>query len=262
LFYIFITYKESTKNPLLLSTVEVLEGLKSESGPNTSLFLSQVPAQPILDSMGLCTFQYKGHTIRDSAQQRSESSSACSQFVSIVIDNLRSRFTEEGDASVLGALTKLFDPSLYSQSESDNSILSEVSSVVSSYLSSCGLGDISVVSQELVGFISYASVQVSRSPKLFSSVKDLVQLAVRSSTTYPAVSVAAECLLVSPVSTVDCERGFSRMNLIKTDVRNKLAINTLENLMRVSLHDSDETTFQFNKAFDKWAAVKSRRILM
>ena len=73
-------------NPLLLSTVEVLEGLKSESGPNTSLFLSQVPAQPILDSMGLCTFQYKGHTIRDSAQQRSESSSACSQFVSIVID--------------------------------------------------------------------------------------------------------------------------------------------------------------------------------
>ena len=74
-------------NPLLLSTVDVLEGHKSESGPNTSLFLSQVPAQPILDSMGLCTFQYKGHTIRDSAQQRSESSSACSQFVSIVIDN-------------------------------------------------------------------------------------------------------------------------------------------------------------------------------
>ena len=127
--------------------------------------------------------------------------------------NLRSRFTE-GDASVLGALTKLFDPSLYSQSESDNSILSEVSSVVSSYLS-CGVGVISVVSQELVGFISYASVQVSRSPKLFSSVKDLVQLAVRSSTTYPAVSVAAEHLLVSPVSTVDCERRFSRMNLIK-----------------------------------------------
>jgi hypothetical protein len=149
-----------------------------------------------------------------------------------------SRFTEEGDTSVLGGLIKLFDPSLYSQSESDNSILSEVSSLVSSYLFSCGLGDISVVSQELVGFISYSSVQVSRSPKLFSSVKDLVQLAVRSSTTYPAVSVAAEHLLVSPVSTVDCERGFSRMNLIKTDVRNKLAINTLENLLKVSLHDN------------------------
>ena len=101
-------------------------------------------------------------------------------------------------------------------------------------MSSCGLGDISVVSQELVGFISYVSVQVSRSPKLFSSAKDLVQLAVRSSTTYPAVSVTAERLLVSPVSTVDCERGSSRMNLIKRDVRNKLVINTLENLMSQS----------------------------
>jgi hypothetical protein len=203
---------------------------------------------------------------------KGQSSSACSQFVSIVIDNLRSRytdegdtsvlgdnlrsrFTEEGDTSVLGALTKLFDPSVYSQSESDNSILSEVSSVVSSYLS-CGVGVISVVSQELVGFISYASVQVSRSHKLFSSVKDLVQLPVMSSTTYPAVSVAAERLLVSLVSTVDGERGFSRMNLIKTDVRNKLAINTLENLTIVSLHDSHDTTFQFNKAFDKWAESK------
>ena len=57
-------------------------------------------------------------------------------------------------------------------------------------------------------------------------------------------------------------KGFSRMNIIKTDVRNKLVINTRENLMRVSLHDSDETTFQFNKTFDKWVAVKSRRILM
>ena len=264
-------------NPHLISTVEVLEGLKSESGPNTSLFLS---LHSQLWIPWICAHFSIKVTLSGTVLSKGQSSSACSQFVSIVIDNLRSRyteegdtsvlgdnlrsrfteegdtsvlgdnlrskfteegdtsvlgdnlrsrFTEEGDTSVLGALTKLFDPSLYSQSESDNSVLSEVSSVVSSYLS-CGVGVISVVSQELVGFISYASVQVSRSPTLFSSVKDLVQLPVMSSTTYPAVSVADERLLVSLVSTVDGERGFSRMNLIKTDVRNKLAINTLENL--------------------------------
>ena len=273
-------------NPHLISTVEVLEGLKSESGPNTSLFLS---LHSQLWIPWVCAHFSINVTLSGTVLSKGQSSSACSQFVSIVIDNLRSRytdegdtsvlgdnlrsrfteegdtsvlgdnlrsrFTEEGDTSVLGALTKLFDPSVYSQSESDNSILSEVSSVVSSYLS-CSVGVISVVSQELVGFISYASVQVSRSPKLFSSVKDLVQLPVMSSTTYPAVSVAAERLLVSLVSTVDGERGFSRMNLIKTDVRNKLAINTLENLTIVSLHDSHDTTFQFNKAFDKWAESK------
>jgi hypothetical protein len=61
-------------------------------------------------------------TLSGTVLSKGQSSSACSQFVSIVIDNLRSRFTEEGDASAIGALTKLFDPSLYSQSESDNSI--------------------------------------------------------------------------------------------------------------------------------------------
>jgi hypothetical protein len=40
-------------NPLLLSTVEVLEVLRSESGCNISRFLSQVPSQPSLDSSGL-----------------------------------------------------------------------------------------------------------------------------------------------------------------------------------------------------------------
>ena len=75
--------------PLLLSTVEVLEGLRSESGCNISRFLSQFPSQPSLDSSGLCTFVFQGHTIRDGAQQRSEAASACSQFVSIVNDNLK-----------------------------------------------------------------------------------------------------------------------------------------------------------------------------
>ena len=121
---------------LLLSTVEVLEGLKPCSGCNVSRFLAQVPDTPVFDSVGMCLFEYKGQTIRDSAQQRSGASSACSQFVIYDIDNLRSRFTEEGDASVLRALTQLFDPSLYTQSSC--AILLKVSTLVSEYLSSCG----------------------------------------------------------------------------------------------------------------------------
>jgi len=248
-------------NPLLLSTVEVLEGLRSESGCNISRFLSQVPSQPSLDSSGLCTFDFQGHTIRDGAQQRSEAASACSQFVSIVIDNLKARFTEEGDAAILGALTKLFDPSLYGF-QSVSPVLSEASDVVADYLSSCGLGSELDLNQELSSFISYAGVQVVRNGKVYCCVKDLVQLALRFKSTYPSVAVAAERLLVSPVSTVDCERGFSKMNLIKTDIRSKLNIDTLQNIMRISMHDSDEHSFKFEEAFSKWAAKKARRIIM
>ncbi|XP_048763590.2 zinc finger protein 862-like [Ostrea edulis] len=244
-------------NPLLLSTVEVLEGLRSGSGGNLSQFLNQVPETPEVDSVGLCTFEFKGHNIRDSAQQRSEASSACSQFVGLVIDNLRSRFTEEGDATVLRALTQLFDPSFYSQS--DSFVLSEASSVVSDYLSSCGVGSKSDVEAELVNFQGYAKIQVAKNPHVYLGVRDLLQLSIRSKSTYPALAVAAERLLVAPVSTVDCERGFSKMNIIKTDLRNKLCIETLKNLMRLSLFTEP---LDCGTAFDKWASTKARRILM
>lgn len=52
------------------------------------------------------------------------------------------------------------------------------------------------------------------------------------------------------------------MNLIKTDIRSKLNINTLQNIMRISMHDSGEHSFKFEEAFSKWAAKKARRILM
>jgi hypothetical protein len=42
-------------------------------------------------------------------------------------------------------------------------------------------------------------------------------------------------LLTIPVSTVDCERGFSRMNLIKTKLRNRLRADHLDQLMRISI---------------------------
>jgi len=50
------------------------------------------------------------------------------------------------------------------------------------------------------------------------------------------------------------------MNIVKTDLCNKLAITTLENLMRISLYSDCGENF-YDCAFDKWAAVKSRRIL-
>ena len=94
-------------NPLLHSTVEVLENLRFESGSNISRFLSEIPAEPSLDSAGLCTFEYKGHTISDNAKQSSEAALSCAKFIDIVVDNLKARFTEEGDSIVLSALSCL-----------------------------------------------------------------------------------------------------------------------------------------------------------
>ena len=42
--------------------------------------------------------------------------------------------------------------------------------------------------------------------------------------------------MVLPVSSVECERGFSKQNIIKTQLRCRLTIESLEQLMRVSLN--------------------------
>ncbi|CAF0879272.1 unnamed protein product [Didymodactylos carnosus] len=51
---------------------------------------------------------------------------------------------------------------------------------------------------------------------------------------YPQLSLAAEIFLCAPVSTATAERDFSTMNIILTDLRNRLTTEHLEQLMRIS----------------------------
>jgi len=52
---------------------------------------------------------------------------------------------------------------------------------------------------------------------------------------YPSLLKLANILLTIPLSSVDCERGFSRLNLIKTKNRD-LGFTMLNNLMFVGLN--------------------------
>jgi hypothetical protein len=49
---------------------------------------------------------------------------------------------------------------------------------------------------------------------------------------YPQVSRLLTSRLLSALSSVDCERGFSRYNLIKTNLRNRLMISSVNTLLK------------------------------
>ena len=102
---------------------------------------------------------------------------------------------------------------------------------------------------------------ISNGSKSVSCVKDMVNLAIKHKDLYPAACEAGERLLVAPVSTVDCERGFSKQNLIKTCLRNAMSVISLENHMRISIDGPPRDKFNFSLAFKKWARQKTRRIL-
>jgi len=103
-------------------------------------------------------------------------------------------------------------------------------------------------------------VKSSRTPNLLHSVDDICQLAFRYDSAVSTVSVLAKRLLTTPVSTVDVERGFSRMALLKTDLRNSLSDVSMQNLMMISLEGPSDK-FNYDEAFAKWSTMTTRRLL-
>ena len=55
-----------------------------------------------------------------------------------------------------------------------------------------------------------------------------------------------------PVSSADCERGFSTMNVICTDLRNSLAVSHISNLMLISLIGPPVSKFQPDSYVKLW----------
>ncbi|MCO5612069.1 hypothetical protein L7F22_066331 [Adiantum nelumboides] len=78
---------------------------------------------------------------------------------------------------------------------------------------------------------------------------------------YPNLMKLWQALLVIPVSTACCERGFSKQNRIKDDDRSSLTLSTLDTLMFLSLsgpHEMEDVDWE--KIYDIWASMKFRRI--
>ena len=66
--------------------------------------------------------------------------------------------------------------------------------------------------------------------------------------------------LVIPMSSADCERGFSALKRIKTRLRNRLSNRILNNLLMISIEGPELKDFDFEKAADVWGAQRNRRI--
>jgi hypothetical protein len=76
---------------------------------------------------------------------------------------------------------------------------------------------------------------------------------------YPNFAKLIRLLLVVPFSTVECERGFSQFNLIKTRLRNRLSPVNMDILMRLSVDEKDLVETDFTRALSIWHK-KERRV--
>lgn len=75
---------------------------------------------------------------------------------------------------------------------------------------------------------------------------------------YPNLSLLSAIALTIPVSSVNCERDFSAMNRIKTDLRNRLQGKSLAACMKISINGPPVKDLNYNRALEKFFSTPRR----
>jgi hypothetical protein len=77
---------------------------------------------------------------------------------------------------------------------------------------------------------------------------------------FPNLAKLSTIGLLLPMSTADCERGFSTLQRVKTETRNRLGNSTLNYLLAMSIEGPQPADFPYDEACDLWASLRKRRI--
>lgn len=75
----------------------------------------------------------------------------------------------------------------------------------------------------------------------------------------PNLLCILKCVMVIPVTSVQCEHGFSTQNRIKNNFKTKLKNKLLDELMRISEDGLSMRQFDFHHALQKWKSMKIRK---
>ena len=178
------------------------------------------------------------------------------KYIEKLIDNITERFV---DSDLLGALITLFNSKKAASSiesvgleQYGNNAISSIAAHFSTTVDSQRL------QLEWMRFKHILLTQFSEMPE--NEVMAVISSDSSYSSLYPYIPKIASIALTLPVSTADCERGFSMMNRIKTDQRSRLKTSTLDKLIRLSSEGPSMDNFDYDAAVSLWAERRSRRI--
>ena len=79
---------------------------------------------------------------------------------------------------------------------------------------------------------------------------------------FPNLGKLCAIALVIPMSTADCERGFSALGRIETDLRNRFSSPILNALMLISVEGPDEDQFPFERTCEIWSRKRNKRLVL
>ena len=93
-------------------------------------------------------------------------------------------------------------------------------------------------------------MSIKRSKRIISGIH------VLSSDEFTDIHIIIETSLTILLSTVECERIFSQAGLIKTDIRNSMSVETLDELLLIKMNGPRLEDYDFRNTIEDWKAGK------
>ena len=264
------------------AAIDVISNMKETPGHRLESFLKDLPQEPCEDlylkTWDIETSEHElfatelddhdGIKITDNVNERKFFQSAKKKFIDHLVKNLKDRFAHQDVTKYF----TIFNPSLLPQSHE----------ALARYGNEeiAGLADFFGKEKHLQGQDSVCSEVINGSTMKdeWPVLKEILYSNFRQSTMQECWEVLlqqkgqletikklAKIALLIPANTAQCERGFSRYNLIKTKTRSRLKVSSVSSLLTLAIEGPPlrefESTLDLHKAFKVWANMKQRRIL-
>ena len=234
----------SVIQPQVTATLSVLKSLRTQPGPHLRQLNDTVAT--LASDFNLSVTEEKKKAFQENVREH---------YLDKLVQNLEDRFCDSG---VVHALATIFSAEKAVRVEDTN-------------FNNYGESELDVLSSQFVDTVEKERLYQEWACFKHMLVSDFKELSVKKlmmvmagdvsfSMLYPTLSHLASIALILPVSTADCERGFSTLKRIKTDARNRLKTDTLDKLIRLSSEGPCMEQFNFDEAATRWSLQSNRRI--
>ena len=174
------------------------------------------------------------------------------RYLLILLDHISGRFP---DAALIEAFS-VFDPAKIPLNFSVQDAAShgvDALTRLTEYYGPHNVVDSEAAKSELRTFICIVAINQELRQLATHQIMSLLQKKEELQDMLPNLSRLAAIGLLLPMPTVDCEREFSTLKRIKTDLRNRLSSMTLQNLMMISVEGPEPSDFPYDRACDLWS---------
>ncbi|XP_070579059.1 zinc finger protein 862-like [Ptychodera flava] len=244
------TSLQSVKNGIQ-QAIDNFRVLAENPGPSETEF------NEILAANGGMNF-HGGITLNETQRRRDQNADPELSKVMLInacIDQINTRFRSFDDDPILDA-TKVFDPSNWPQNRDALRTygVAQINTLVTNFRDLLRRQpDFSEddVALEWTGLKPVVSAIVNVDPRL--RFLDIWQRVLRQNLAeFHSILLIVKIVLLIPIHTSECERGFSVMGRIKSDWRATLNTDTLSDLIRIALDGPRLEDFDLRRAIERW----------